>query len=122
MLQPANGAVVGWIIAMVAGLLVGLSKTGLSGVGILGIALFAAVLPARVSTGAVLPLLVAADIVAVIAYRRHADWSHLVRLFPVTAVGIVLGTLALRSHLLKSNENVKVAIGMAIIAMALYAY
>lgn len=33
------------------------------------------------------------DVVAVAAYRRHADWAALRRLFPSVAVGVVLGAL-----------------------------
>ena len=50
--------------------LVGLSKTGIAGLGVLSVALFASALPARESTGIVLIVLIAADIVAVITYRR----------------------------------------------------
>jgi len=80
-----------WLFAAVGAFLIGLSKTGLSGVGILPIIIFAHVLPARESTGAVLPLLICADVVAVTAFKRHAVWSHLIRLFPWAAVGVVAG-------------------------------
>ncbi len=44
-----------WSLMAVGALLVGISKSGLPGVGILAIPLFAAVLPARASTGMLLP-------------------------------------------------------------------
>lgn len=78
-----------WFFAAFGAFLIGLSKTGLSGVGILPIIIFAHVLPARESTGAVLPLLICADVVAVTAFKRHAVWSHLIRLFPWAALGVV---------------------------------
>ena len=84
-----------WALLALASFLVGLSKTGISGIGTFAVALFALVLPARESVGAVLPILICADIVAVIAYRRHAVWSHLLRLFPWAALGIILGYAAL---------------------------
>ena len=56
-------------------------------------AVFAAVLPARESAGALLPLLLVADVVAVRAYRRDADWPVLLCLFPSVAVGILVGAL-----------------------------
>ncbi len=111
-----------WGIALVAAFLLGTSKTGLSGAGILAIALFAQVLPARASTGIVLPLLVVSDVVAVIGFRRHAVWSHLVRLIPITAVGVVIGALALRSPWLKSNDEVRMAIGGIVVAIVLWIY
>jgi hypothetical protein len=77
----------------VAALLVGFSKTAIGGVSSISIALFAAVLPARESTGALLPLLLVGDVVAVRAYRRHADWPTLIRLFPSVAVGVLVGAV-----------------------------
>lgn len=80
-----------WVFAVTGAILVGLSKTGIPGIGIFAVALFALVYPAREATGLVLPLLILADIVAVRTYHRHAVWSHLWRLFPWAAVGIVIG-------------------------------
>jgi uncharacterized membrane protein YfcA len=84
-----------WAVAALAAYLVGLSKTGIPGLGVLSVALFAGVLPARESTGIVLVVLIAADIVSVLVYRRQADWTQLVRLLPWAVVGIVLGWLVL---------------------------
>lgn len=84
-----------WPVAILGALLIGLSKTGMPGVGIFAVALFALVYPAREATGLVLPLLIAADIIAVKSYHRHAVWSHLWRLFPWAAGGIVLGYFAM---------------------------
>lgn len=72
---------------------VGFAKTAIGGVASISVALFAAVLPARESTGALLPLLMVGDVVAVAVYRQHADWPVLRRLFPAVAVGVVLGTV-----------------------------
>ncbi|MFI8995311.1 TSUP family transporter [Streptomyces sp. NPDC053542] len=75
----------------VAALLAGFSKTALSGVAAVSVALFAAVLPAKESTGALLPLLLAGDVIAVRTYRRHADLPTLRRLFPSVAAGVLVG-------------------------------
>jgi uncharacterized membrane protein YfcA len=82
-----------WAIAALAAYLVGVSKTGIPGLGVLSVALFASVLPARESTGIVLIILLAADVVSVLAYRGQASWSHLWRLMPWAVVGIVIGWL-----------------------------
>ena len=82
-----------WAIAAFAAYLVGLSKTGIPGLGVLSVALFASVLPARESTGIVLVVLIAADIVSVIAYRSEVSWPHLWRILPYAVVGIVIGWL-----------------------------
>ncbi|GAB6984071.1 sulfite exporter TauE/SafE family protein [Nocardioides pyridinolyticus] len=72
----------------VAAILVGVAKTAISGVGAISVVIFAAVLPARESTGAILPLLICGDLVAVVYYRRHADWAVLGRLL----LGVLPGT------------------------------
>ncbi len=84
-----------WTVLILATFLIGLSKTGITGIGTFAVAIFALVLPARESVGAVLPILICGDIIAVTAYRRHAVWSHLWRLFPWAAMGIILGYAAL---------------------------
>lgn len=84
-----------WALAGLGAILIGISKTGVAGLGILPVAIFAGIMPARESVGVVLVVLIIADVVAVTVYRRHADWSQLLRLFPSTVVGIVLGTFAL---------------------------
>jgi uncharacterized membrane protein YfcA len=74
--------------------MIGLSKTGIVGLGTFAVAVFALALPARESAGVVLLLLISADIVAITVYRRHVVWSHLIRLFPWAAIGILIGFLA----------------------------
>ncbi|MEK8174113.1 sulfite exporter TauE/SafE family protein [Streptomyces sp. M19] len=60
-----------------AAMLVGFSKTAVSGANTVSLAVFAAVLPARESTGILLPVLIAGDVLAVLTYRRHAHWPTL---------------------------------------------
>ena len=73
-----------WAGYGVSALLVGVTKTGIPGLGPLIVPLLASVFPARASTGVLLPLLIAADVFAVLRYRRHAVWRHLVRMLPWT--------------------------------------
>ncbi|RBM13190.1 hypothetical protein DEH69_19365 [Streptomyces sp. PT12] len=77
----------------VGAVLVGFAKTAIGGVAAISVALFATALPARESSGALLPMLIVGDVLAVSAYRRHADWSVLWRLFPSVAVGILIGVV-----------------------------
>lgn len=85
-------------MAFLAAVCIGLSKTGFGGVGMVAVLLMAQVLPARESTGAVLPMLIAADIFAIRAFRQFTVWSHLVRMLPAAVLGIVTGWL-LMPHL-----------------------
>lgn len=85
-----------WVVAALAAVLVGVSKGGISGLGFLPVVIFAQVLPStRQSTGFVLPLLIFGDVVAVLNYRRHTQWSHLGKLFPWTAAGVLVGYFAM---------------------------
>ena len=84
-----------WALICLAAFLIGVSKTGIAGLNILAIAIFASVLPARQSVGAVLIAFLGGDLVAVISYRHDAHWQHLWRLFPWAGLGVVIGALAL---------------------------
>jgi uncharacterized membrane protein YfcA len=84
-----------WILGAVSALLVGFSKSAVPGIAVVFVPIFAEVLPARASTGALLPLLILGDVLAVAFWRRHAVWRHIVRLVPWTLAGIVAGWLAM---------------------------
>ncbi|GAA4812658.1 sulfite exporter TauE/SafE family protein [Streptomyces ziwulingensis] len=107
----------GWEFAALAAaaLLVGFSKTAVSGANTVSLAIFAAVLPARASTGILLPVLIAGDVLAVLTYRRHAHWPTLWRLFPAVGAGVVVGTL----FLLRADDTaVRTSIGAILLLMA----
>ncbi len=103
-----------WVLAFLGAFLIGFSKTGVSGIGILAISIFANILPVKESVGVVLPLLVCADIVAVISYRRHAQWSYLWKLFPWTSAGVVAGFLVMDRI---GNAEVGVMTGIILLTM-----
>ncbi|MFD5256900.1 sulfite exporter TauE/SafE family protein [Streptomyces bobili] len=101
-------------VLAVAALLVGFSKTAVSGANTVSLAIFAAVLPARDSTGVLLPILIAGDVLAVLTYRRHAHWPTLWRLFPAVAAGVVAGTLFL---MWADDAAVRTSIGVILLFM-----
>lgn len=84
-----------WAALAAAALLIGIAKTALPGAATLAVAIFAAVLPARESTAALLVLLLVGDLVAIWTYRRDADVAVLRRLVPAVLVGLALGALFL---------------------------
>jgi len=81
-----------WVLLGLAAVLVGFAKTAIGGAASISVAAFAALLPARQSTGVLLPLLICGDVMAVSIYRRHANWPLLLRLFPWVGVGLCVGT------------------------------
>ncbi|MEU9748979.1 sulfite exporter TauE/SafE family protein [Streptomyces niveus] len=98
-----------------AAALVGFSKTAVSGANTVSLAVFAAVLPARESTGVLLPILIVGDTIAVLTYRRHAHWPTLWRLFPAVAGGVVVGTVFM---VWADDGAVRVSIGSILLLMA----
>jgi uncharacterized membrane protein YfcA len=103
-----------WVLLALGAFFTGMSKTGVAGLGVLSVALFANALPARESTGALLPLLLCADVFGVSFYRKHASWPHLWKLFPWVFVGVVAGFLALNRI---NNTQVARMIGGILLAM-----
>jgi uncharacterized membrane protein YfcA len=56
---------------------------------LVSIPVMALIFGARESTGILLPMLLAADIMAVIYYRKNAVWKHIFRVLPWVAAGIL---------------------------------
>jgi uncharacterized protein len=74
----------------------GMAKTGLPGMGILVVPIMAHVWgDAKGSVGALLPILVASDVLSVLMFRRNADVRALLRLTPWVMIGLGLGYGAL---------------------------
>lgn len=80
-----------WMFALLVAFLIGLSKSGLKGIAVINVTILAIVFGGKASTGIMLPMLMMADICAVIYYKRHAKWHHVIRLLPWMAFGILLG-------------------------------
>lgn len=74
-----------------AAFIVGFTKTSVGGVGILAVLLMAMAVPGKGSPGLLLPMLIAADIMAVAYYRRSCQWHLLAKLLPMSLIGIAIG-------------------------------
>lgn len=103
-----------WAILVFGAFLIGVAKTGIAGLGVLTVALYANILPPKQSTGMILPMLVCADIVAVVTYRRHASWNHLWRLFPWVVPGVLAGYFAMGRV---DDNQVRHGIGAILVVM-----
>ncbi len=102
-----------WILAVAGAFVVGLSKSGIKGIEIINVTLMALAFGARNSTGLVVPLLIIADVFAVIYYNRHTNWSYIVRFLPWMLLGIFLGVL-----IGNDLDEKTFKIGMSIIILA----
>lgn len=78
------------ILFFFSALIIGMSKAGLSGFGLVSVPLMALIFGAKESTGVILPMLIAADIIAVIYYRSHAVWRYIFLVLPWTVAGIII--------------------------------
>jgi uncharacterized membrane protein YfcA len=104
-----------WAFAVVAAVLVGVAKAGVAGIGILPVAIYAQLVPAKQASGLLLPLLIVGDVFAVLAYRHHAQWRHLLRVFPWAAAGVVGGYFAMGRI---DDRQAKVTIGAIILVLS----
>lgn len=99
----------GWIVAGLAVLMTGISKSALGGaLGGLAVPFMAMWLPAREAAAVMLPILVLMDLVGIRAFWGRASMPELKTLIPAALVGIALGTLTFG---LVPDRGVKAVIG-----------
>src|ERR1043165_7871907 len=80
-----------WVLIILSAFIIGLSKAGLKGIDMMNVTLMAIVFGGKASTGIVLPLLCAADIMAVTYYQRHAQLPQIWKLIPWMIIGVLIG-------------------------------
>jgi len=85
-----------WALGALAAYSVGIAKAGIPGLGMVAVPLMVlAVGNARASIAWLLPLLILADFLALLYWRRHADVRVLLHLAPWVLVGYAAGGAAL---------------------------
>ena len=111
-------AVSSLLLGLAAAFFVGMAKTGIPGIGMLGVLLMLLAFPGaeKLSAGAVLPLLIIADIFAVRYYWRHADWRRIRLVLPMVIIGFFFGT----AFMWAINHN-QFKISLAVLILALVA-
>ncbi|MCC6864326.1 MAG: sulfite exporter TauE/SafE family protein [Rhodobacteraceae bacterium] len=82
-----------WSAAVMASVLLGMSKGGMPILSMLAVPVFALVIPSVTAAGLLLPVLVVSDFFALWAYRREFDARVLAILMPAATVGIYVGYL-----------------------------
>lgn len=105
-----------WVVSVLAGLGVGLSKAGVAGMGIIVVPMMASIFPAAESVGILLPMLVAGDLLGVGYYRRHAVWREIGKAMPLLVAG-VLGGYAFMKLVPFSDAGLKQFIGAVVLLM-----
>lgn len=103
-----------WFLILFAAVLVGLNKTGLPTLGVLILTILLLVFPAKIAIGIMLPMLIIADVFAILYYRQYVMWRQLFPLLPWVLCGIVLGYFILD---IIDGERLKFVIGILVIGL-----
>jgi len=103
-------------IGLFSALCIGLSKAGFSGISLVAVVLLADTFGARASVGLALPMLIAADLMAVRAFLKHGSWNPVWKLMPPTLLGLLGGWWMLGTM---TDETTRRAIGICVLAMVL---
>nr|WP_245731299.1 sulfite exporter TauE/SafE family protein [Kriegella aquimaris] len=115
----SNISIMAWGMAVAAAMVIGLSKAGIKGIAIINVTLMALAFGAKESTGLVVPLLIAADIFAVIYYNRHARWYYIIRFLPWILAGIIIGVL-IGNDLDESTFKIGMAVIIVVSVLMMY--
>ena len=102
------------VLLCVLAVCTGMNKTGLPGLGIIVVVLLPMIMPAKISTGYLLPLLIFGDIIAVSYWRNKAIWNIVLRLSPYVIAGIIAGFFLMRTI---PDENYGRIFGAIVIAL-----
>ncbi len=106
-----------WFWVLLCALFVGMAKTGVAGVGMLIVPILASIFGGKASAGILLPMLSMADVFAVTYYHRHAEWKYVLKLFPSTVVGVLVGLFVgnmVNDQQFKEMMAVIILVGLAI--------
>ena len=101
-------------VLAIGAVIIGINKTAIPALGALVVVMFTQFFDPAVASAAVLPLLCVGDVLAVVWYRRSANWKFVLNLLPWAFVGLMLGMLVVRGI---TDLNV-LGIAIAVIILA----
>lgn len=109
------------LVGALAAYIIGMSKTGVPGSALIAVPMFASVFEGRLIAGAILPVLMVADLFAIGWYRRHARWDLLKPLAIWVGLGYAFGIafFVVVGSATRALEIVIGAIVLAIVAIQL---
>jgi len=98
-----------YIVAILAVLLIGISKSGFgSALAVFGVPLMAMVMPPAQAAAIVLPLLILLDLFNLFHYRSRFDHTNFFILLPSAIIGVLIGSLTF--HYL-TDAHIRIMIG-----------
>jgi uncharacterized membrane protein YfcA len=114
-----NPDIIFYIVASLAVLLIGISKSGFgSTLAVFGVPLMSLVIPPAQAAAIVLPLLIILDLFNLVHYRSHFDRKNLFILLPAALIGVLVGSLTFQ---FLSDANIRILIGgIALIFAIIY--
>ena len=114
-----NTEIIFYIIAVLAVLLIGISKSGFgSSLSVFGVPLMAIVIPPAQAAAILLPLLILLDLFNLFHYRSRFDRRNFFILLPAALIGVLIGSLTYRYL---SDANIRILIGgIAVIFVIFY--
>ena len=108
-----------WMVAIAAAFFIGVSKAGFAGVGLVGIYLMTEIIPARESTGVILPIVVFSDVCVIRTFGMHAKWELIRHFLPLALAGIVIGYFIFA---LIPERSFRFVVGLAILLLVIASY
>ncbi len=109
-----------WITAVIAVLLIGISKAGFGGgVGVIATPIMSLVMPVASAAALLLPILIGADLLTFRHYKNQINKETIRILLPGALLGIVLGGLFFNQF---SQREALIKIGIGIIAIGFVVY
>ena len=114
---PLDLGVAGFLVAAFAVFVIGLAKSSVPAAATMPVGLFALVIPAKLSVGAILPLLILGDIIALLAFRKAGRWDIVIKILPSVFVGMFIGYFLLSWS---TSREVAYVIGAILVFTAIY--
>jgi uncharacterized membrane protein YfcA len=109
-----------WLLCVVAALFCGVGKAGLAGLGMLNVLIMAHLIPGTASSGVVLPMLIAADVLACAIFgTKNVDWRAIGRLIGPMVVGIIIGWKVLEFLQHSQSRAFERLVGAMVLAMVM---
>ncbi len=108
-----------WAVAVLAAFFIGVSKAGFAGVGLVGIYLMTEILPARESTGVILPMVVFTDLWVIGSLGHHAKWELIRHFLPLALAGIGIGWFIFA---LIPEQKFRFVVGLVILLLVVASY
>jgi uncharacterized membrane protein YfcA len=76
---------------LAAGLVTGFSKFSIGGMGLIILPIVMLAIPGPAALGVVVTMYLMTDVMAIVMYRKNIQWGVLVRLLPLSFLGVALG-------------------------------